>query len=513
MENLPQVLNNLEGSKYLLIAAHPDDEIFACGGLLYKLIKDGKEVDIFIFSKGEAWGNPEERVMESRNASFVIGYKEPIFFDFPDGKFIEKLKEIEEKLKEILLKEKYEGIFCPSFFEKNKDHKALAYSLIKILQSIRIKDSFQENFWNTMIYFYEIYEPQKVNLLFDISDLIEKKIEAIRSFNSQLRIKDFERLVLGLNAYRTFTLSKDYKYVEGYLSYKFQDILKFPITEFVRDGEFYEAPNISIGLVIRTKNRPFLLKEALNSVKNCLYKLDKIIVVNDGEMEFSLEEYKDSLPIEILKCGKGRSFAANLGIKQLKTDFVAFLDDDDLFYPHHFNTLSKAIYESKGSLVYSDALSSIYEYNSVGGNYELKDKVISYSMDFDRDLLLYDNYIPLITILFERKLFDTYGYFNENLDIFEDWELLIRFSRKTFFYHIKEITCEYRNFKETHSLGFEPEKKDYFHKKRAEVLEITKNYRSFEIEEKVIKNLKDENFELKRNLEIKKVKFGFYKKR
>ncbi len=418
MENLPTVLNNLEGSKFLLIAAHPDDEVFACGGLLYKLVKDGKEVDIYIFSKGEEWGNPEERVKESKNASLVIGYKEPTFFDFPDGKLVEKLKEIEEKLKEILLKERYDGIFCPSFFEKNKDHKALAYSLIKILQSIRIKDSFQEKFWNTKVYFYEIYEPQNVNLLFDISDLIEKKIEAIRSFNSQLKIKDFERQILGLNAYRTFTLSKDYKYAEGYLSYKFQDILKFPITEFIKDMDFYVAPIISIGLVIRTKNRPFILKEALNSVKNSLYKLDKIIVVNDGEMEVSLKEFEDSLPIEILKCGKGRSFAANLGIRNLKTDFVSFLDDDDLIYPHHFITLSRAIYESKGSLVYSDALSSIYEYNSSKGNYELKDKVISYSMDFDRDLLLYDNYIPLITILFERKLFDTYGYFNENLDVF-----------------------------------------------------------------------------------------------
>lgn len=514
MEKLPEILDFQEGEKFLVISAHPDDEVFGLGGALSFLSKTNKIIDVFVFSKGEEWGKAQMREQESIEASKVLGYKQPKFFDFPDGKFLENKKEIEEKIKEIISKENYDGIFCPSFEEFHKDHKTLCFSLIKILQSIRIEGPLQEKLWKTKVYFYEIYGTQKINSLFDITEFIDLKKEAIKKFKSQLEKKDFLNQIIGLNSYRSFTLEKDSKFAEGFFVLKFQEILKKPITFFIKDEEFYESPNIPISVIVRTKNRKNFLKDALNSLKNSFYKIEKIIVVNDGVMEIKIEEPFENMPIEILKSnGKGRSYAANLGIKNAKTDFVSFLDDDDLIYEHHFNVLSKGMSETKGELVYSDALSSIYEYNEEKGIYELKDKVISYSMDFDPDILLYDNYIPLNTILFNRELFYSFGFFNENLEKFEDWELLIRFSRKIPFYHIKQLTCEYRNFSQSYSLGSDPSKKQFFQKGRIEILKLTKDFRNLEVEERVVKSLKDKNFELIKNIQILKGELWFLKEK
>lgn len=513
MENLPYILDFKEGERFLVLSAHPDDEIFGVGGTLFFLSKMGKKVDIFIFSKGEKWGSPEERKRESIKATEVLGLKEPVFFDFPDGNFFEKRNEIEEKIKDILIKEKYDGIFCPSFEEFHKDHQTLSFCLIKILQSIRLQDILQENLWNTSLYFYEIFQPQKINSLFDITDFIEKKKEAIEEFKSQLEIKDFINQIIGLNSYRSFTLPKESKFAEGLSKFSFQELQKIPMTDFVKDRDFYQSPEIPISVIVRTKDRPEFLKEALNSLKNSYYPLRKIIIVNDGDMELVLEDFKD-LPLELIKTGKkGRSFAANEGIRNASTDFISFLDDDDMIYPHHFNVLSRAILNSRGLLAYSDALSSIYEYQEGKGEYKLKDKVLSYSMDFDPDVLLYDNYIPLNTVLFSRELFKSFGYFNENLDRFEDWELLIRFSRKITFYHVKEITCEYRNFSKEHTLGFDPLKDPGFQRYRMEILKLTKDFRTLEVEERVVKKLKDANWEIIKNFQILKGELWYIKEK
>ena len=43
----------LSGSKVLIVAPHPDDEIIGCAGLMQSLLKAGKEVHIVILTGGE----------------------------------------------------------------------------------------------------------------------------------------------------------------------------------------------------------------------------------------------------------------------------------------------------------------------------------------------------------------------------------------------------------------------------------------------------------------------------
>jgi hypothetical protein len=68
-----------------------------------------------------------------------------------------------------------------------------------------------------------------------------------------------------------------------------------------------------------------------------------------------------------------------------------------------------------------------------------------YSRDFDRELLLLDNYIPLPTVLLRRADFLDLGGFDPAFDLFEDWDFLIRLAQRAPFAHIAKITCEIRH--------------------------------------------------------------------
>jgi hypothetical protein len=125
--------------------------------------------------------------------------------------------------------------------------------------------------------------------------------------------------------------------------------------------------------------------------------------------------------------------------------FVAFLDDDDLFYPEHLATLANAARGSQHAAWYTDAVSAFLRPGSSGA-YETHSRLRIYGQDFDRELLLVDNYIPLPTLLIPRESFLDAGGFDPAFDLFEDWDFLIRLSRRGDFVHVPRVTCEVRHF-------------------------------------------------------------------
>lgn len=95
--------------------------------------------------------------------------------------------------------------------------------------------------------------------------------------------------------------------------------------------------NEKISVVIPTRNRPILLRRAINSALSQTYKEIEIIVVIDGpddETIKSLEQIKDSkIRILALPTNVGGSDARNAGVKAANGEWIAFLDDDDEWFP------------------------------------------------------------------------------------------------------------------------------------------------------------------------------------
>src|SRR4030043_1367189 len=147
-----------------------------------------------------------------------------------------------------------------------------------------------------------------------------------------------------------------------------------------------------------------------------------------------------------LEKNTGRAHAGNTGLEKAKGEYVGFLDDDDEFYPYHVSILVSHLKQCNCKVAYTDSLMEYKEYDPRTS--ELIDirKEFVFSQDFNYDYLIFENYIAFMVLLFEREVLISSGGFGGNLDIYEDWDLLIRIGEKHAFYHIKQTTADYNQW-------------------------------------------------------------------
>jgi glycosyltransferase involved in cell wall biosynthesis/ABC-type transporter Mla subunit MlaD len=211
-----------------------------------------------------------------------------------------------------------------------------------------------------------------------------------------------------------------------------------------------ESPLVSI--IVRTKDRPKLLKRAIQSIFAQTYRPIEVIIVNDGGCDLDVEELKGilgdiSLNYIKLEENTGRANAGNMGIESTKGSYIGFLDDDDEFYPKHVVTLVSFLEQSDYEIAYTDSLMVYKEYNPEIHelNNDVKREVV-FSQDFNYDKLVFENYIPFMCLLFRRKPLITSGGFDSSFDLYEDWDLLIRIGKNYPFYHIRQVTANYNQW-------------------------------------------------------------------
>ncbi|HUR81664.1 MAG TPA: glycosyltransferase, partial [Thermoanaerobaculia bacterium] len=291
--------------------------------------------------------------------------------------------------------------------------------------------------------FYEVGQPLRPNAIVDITGVAESKYAAIAEHASQLEQRDYVAYARGLNAYRAMTMPPACKFAEGYFVIELPKLHTTPFSEVRRlcgTPPVIETARetLPVSVVIRTKDRPALLREAIDSVRATNYPCE-IVVVNDGgaspDVDVTLINHAVS---------RGRSEAGNAGVHAASNAYVVFLDDDDLFYPEHLDTLTRAA-QSQHAAWYSDAISAFLHIGESGA-YETRSRLRLYAQDFDRDLLRIDNYIPLPSVLMKREAFLDAGGFDPQFDLFEDWDLLLRLAKRGDFLRVPRVTCEVRHF-------------------------------------------------------------------
>lgn len=199
-----------------------------------------------------------------------------------------------------------------------------------------------------------------------------------------------------------------------------------------------------VSVLIPTYNRPEQLVNAIRSVQAQTYENIEMIVVNDcgtdvGNIVESMNEEKN-----ITYCrhavNSGLAAARNTAIKLSKGKYIAYLDDDDVFYPNHVETLASFLMNSGHKVAYTNAVRA-YQIK-MDGKYVTTRKELSYTSEFDNDIILLTNLIPVLSVMHEKSCIDDAGPFDESLTTLEDWELWMRMSRKYEFVHIPEATSE-----------------------------------------------------------------------
>ncbi|MFS2033156.1 glycosyltransferase family 2 protein [Polaromonas sp. CT11-55] len=228
--------------------------------------------------------------------------------------------------------------------------------------------------------------------------------------------------------------------------------------ERAREGAFYSClpPTLNpplVSVIMRTyRGRLPWLREAVTSVLNQTYPNIELVVTEDGSNDACayLEEVASRKVITSVVYRPlpkvGRCKSGNAGLEQATGEFMVFLDDDDLFFAEHIETLvAELSIRPNIAATYSLAYQVATRVNSVDPlRYEETARDIINIQTFSRVILWHHNYLPIQAVLFRRTLYEQYGGFDESMENLEDWNLWTRYSLKHNFLLVEKATSLYR---------------------------------------------------------------------
>jgi hypothetical protein len=186
-------------------------------------------------------------------------------------------------------------------------------------------------------------------------------------------------------------------------------------------------PHVSV--VITTYNRAALLPHAIESAKNSAADVE-VIVIDDCSTDDTAEVCAniDGIRYVRFNANGGLANARNTGIAETSSDFIAFLDDDDLRLPGSLDYQLRAITVDESlALCYGQALigdarrqlptGELYPLNCPQGDIFWE--------------LLEDNFIPMPSVLLRKSSLLDAGGFNTDFDLSADWDMWLRLSERS----------------------------------------------------------------------------------
>ena len=100
-------------------------------------------------------------------------------------------------------------------------------------------------------------------------------------------------------------------------------------------------------LVIPTRNRNNFLLKTLNQFKNYNIKFKEILVIDSSDKfdNFFFKKVRKKYSVKVYRSKPSTSLQRNIGLKlrNKKTKFVMFLDDDIIFFKNSFSEMNKAV--------------------------------------------------------------------------------------------------------------------------------------------------------------------------
>lgn len=206
--------------------------------------------------------------------------------------------------------------------------------------------------------------------------------------------------------------------------------MTYPCTSFLNN-----EPLISV--IVPCYNQGKYLDNALQSVFDQTYCNWECIIINDGATDNTeqVAHYwlaKDTRYKYIYQANKGLSSARNIGLDNIKGDYVQFLDADDIIAPEKFT-------ESIQCGVQADIVISNFKMfrNTIKEAYPAHFSLCKEKFTFHNILIGWDEsfFIPIHCGLFKRNLFYSIR-FNELLKAKEDWVMWLQIYQlnvKTYF--------------------------------------------------------------------------------
>lgn len=177
----------------LAFGAHPDDVELGCGGTIAKLISEGKTCVIVDLTKGELGtrGTDQTRKEEATEAAKILGVAVRENLGLKDG-FLVNSEEYQLEIVKMVRKYRPEIVLANAIDDRHPDH-AKAAKLVSdacFLAGLRkietVLDGEVQEVWRPkQIFHYIQWKHIQPEFVIDISEHLEKKLEACMAFKTQ----------------------------------------------------------------------------------------------------------------------------------------------------------------------------------------------------------------------------------------------------------------------------------------------------------------------------------------
>jgi len=218
--------------RILAIGAHPDDVELGAGGAIYKHCQEGDIVHVLIISRGER-GVPDDKLredekalaegakaeakgkmreVETRKALAILGVADENIevLGYPDIG-VQCTRELIEKIQSKIVRLEPDIVYTHYFEEQHMDHVRTCLATLHATRRTK----------TIMLYESPSTRPSFSPVYFvDISDCIEKKVEALKEHKSQAGKEYMDEEVIRAKArFRGFQ-AKSGGYAEAFVAYR-----------------------------------------------------------------------------------------------------------------------------------------------------------------------------------------------------------------------------------------------------------------------------------------------------
>lgn len=212
----------------LIVAPHPDDETLGAGGYILKQKRLGNQVFVLNMTHMKVdYGYSSERIRmrDVEIQKMITAYSLDGFYNLnlkPAGLDTYPASEIIQKISQVIEKIKPSVIVLPYRFDVHSDHRVtfdLCYSCTKTFRYPYIKKILMMEVLSETEYAINGFQP---NYFVDITGFIEKKIEILKIYKSEIKKHPFPRSEEAVKATSLLRgLMAGYVYAEAFVLVKY----------------------------------------------------------------------------------------------------------------------------------------------------------------------------------------------------------------------------------------------------------------------------------------------------
>ena len=198
--------------------------------------------------------------------------------------------------------------------------------------------------------------------------------------------------------------------------------------------------------------------KTINSVLSQSYTNWHLYIIDDSSMDNSLNEIKENYKsysnrITYFQFTQNQRAAGcrNYAISHSKGEFVAFLDQDDIWMPNKLEKQIKEITNKKASAIHTNICFIDVDDNYIKLKQAEKENSFRNNINWDTiglsqltKTMFEGTYIRLVSSMLSRKAFMDVGGFDATLFGGEEWEFWVRFSHQYKISHLQDALIKRR---------------------------------------------------------------------